>query len=106
MTTPFHSLTLRVGELSFDAIAAGPADGPTVVLLHGFPQTSWSWRRVWPALAEAGYRVVAPDQRGYSPGARPGDPAAYAMTALVADVNGYLEALGVQSAHVVGHDWG
>ncbi|MCW2713000.1 MAG: alpha/beta hydrolase [Frankiales bacterium] len=94
------------GDLVLDAMAGGPTDGPVVVLLHGFPQTSWCWRGVWPALVEAGYRVVAPDQRGYSPGARPDGVEPYAMPHLVADVLALLDALGVDRAHVVGHDWG
>ena len=99
-------LTIPVGDLLLDAVATGPADGPLVVLLHGFPQTSWSWRGVWPALAAAGLRVVAPDQRGYSPGARPTGVEAYRMPHLVADVVGLLDHLGAPTAHVVGHDWG
>jgi pimeloyl-ACP methyl ester carboxylesterase len=99
-------LQLPVGDLTFDAVTQGPADGPLVLLLHGFPQTSWSWRRVMPVLAAAGYRVVAPDQRGYSPGARPVDVSAYRMPDLVADVIGMLDALGADTADVVGHDWG
>lgn len=102
---PEH-LQLPVGDLTFDAVAAGPADGRVVLLLHGFPQTSHSWRHVWPVLADAGYRVVAPDQRGYSPGARPDGVRAYAMAHLVADVVGLLAALGTDRADVVGHDWG
>ena len=99
-------MRLPVGDLTFDALTAGPANGRLVVLLHGFPQTSWSWRHVIPVLAEAGYRVVAPDQRGYSPGARPDGVSAYRMPALVGDVIGMLDALGVERADVVGHDWG
>ena len=60
--------------LTFTADVAGPAGGPLVLLLHGFPESRHSWREALPALAGAGYRAVAPDQRGYSPGARP-DPA-------------------------------
>jgi len=101
-----HTLSLAVGDLSFDAVATGPADGRLVLLLHGFPQTSHSWRRVWPWLARAGYRVVAPDQRGYSPGARPDGVQAYRGPELVADVVGMLDALGAEQADVVGHDWG
>ena len=99
-------LQLPVGDLVFDAVAAGPADGRLVLLLHGFPQTSWSWRFVQPALAEAGYRVVAPDQRGYSPGARPDGVEAYRMPYLLGDVLGMLDVLGAARADVVGHDWG
>lgn len=97
---------LPVGDLVFDAVVTGPADGRLVVLLHGFPQTSWSWRRVWPALVAAGCRVVAPDQRGYSAGARPDGVEHYRMPALVGDVVGVLDALGGDRADVVGHDWG
>jgi pimeloyl-ACP methyl ester carboxylesterase len=100
------SLQLPVGDLVLDAVAVGPADGRLVLLLHGFPQTGWSWRGVWPALAGAGHRVVAPDQRGYSPGARPTGAEHYAMPSLVADVVGVLDALGADRADVVGHDWG
>jgi pimeloyl-ACP methyl ester carboxylesterase len=101
-----ESLQLPVGDHVFDALAAGPPDGRLVVLLHGFPQTSWSWRHVIPALADAGYRVVAPDQRGYSPGARPDGVDAYRMPQLVGDVVGMLDVLGADRADVVGHDWG
>ena len=100
-----QSLRISSGELVLDAVAVGPADGPPVVLLHGFPQTSWSWRGVWPALADAGFRVVAPDLRGYSPDARPLDVAAYRIEHLVGDVLAVLDHVG-GSAHVVGHDWG
>ena len=106
METATDTLRIPVGELVFDAVAAGPEDGRLVLLLHGFPQTSWSWRGVWPALADAGLRVVAPDQRGYSPEARPNGVDAYRMGHLVADVVGLLDALGAERADVVGHDWG
>lgn len=99
-------MKLEVGDLVFDAVAFGEPDGEVVLLLHGFPQSSWCWRHVWPSLVEAGYRVVAPDQRGYSPGARPTEVSAYAMPHLVADVLGMLDTLGADRAHVVGHDWG
>ncbi|MBK5306479.1 MAG: alpha/beta hydrolase [Frankiaceae bacterium] len=101
-----ETLQLDANGLVFDALTDGPADGRLVVLLHGFPQTSWSWRHVIGVLAAAGYRVVAPDQRGYSPGARPEGVPAYAMPHLVADVVGMLDALGAERADVVGHDWG
>ncbi len=99
-------MRLPVGDLVFDAVDVGPADGRLVLLLHGFPQTSWSWRAVWPQLVDAGYRVVAPDQRGYSPGARPEGVDAYRMPALVGDVLGMLDHLDAERADVVGHDWG
>ena len=101
-----EQLRIPSGDLVLDAVAVGPPDGAPVVLLHGFPQTSWSWRRVWPALADAGLRVVAPDLRGYSPDARPEAVEAYRMPHLVADVVAVLDHLGADRAHVVGHDWG
>lgn len=85
---------------------AGPEDGELVLLLHGFPQTSYQWRYALAALGEAGYRAVAPDQRGYSPQARPTEVADYAMTALVSDVLAIADTLGRKRFHVVGHDWG
>jgi pimeloyl-ACP methyl ester carboxylesterase len=94
------------GELDFDVRLAGPADGELAILLHGFPQTSLSWRAVIPALADAGYRVLAPDQRGYSPGARPEPTDAYAMGSLVGDVLALADLLGEERFHLVGHDWG
>ena len=99
-------MQIEVGNLGFDALAFGEPDGELVLLLHGFPQSAHSWRRVWPGLVEHGYRVVAPDQRGYSPSARPLDVSAYAMPELVGDVLGMLDALGASRVHLVGHDWG
>ena len=101
-----ETLEIPVGDMTFRARAAGPADGPLVLLLHGWPQTSYCWRTVLPALAEAGYRAVAPDQRGYSPGARPDGVDAYAAAHLVADVLAVADWLGGHDLHVVGHDWG
>jgi len=97
---------LAVGDLVFDARADGPADGELVLLLHGFPQTSLSWRYQLGALAAGGYRAVAPDQRGYSPGARPADVGEYRVERLVGDVLGFADALGIEQFHLVGHDWG
>ncbi len=100
------TLHVAVGDMVFDAIAAGPAGGDLVLLLHGFPQTSHSFRHQLSALARAGYRAVAPDQRGYSPGARPARAEDYAMTHLVGDVIGIVDALGHSTFHLIGHDWG
>lgn len=94
------------GDLVLDAVEVGPADGPVVVLLHGFPQTSHSWREVWPALVEVGFRVVAPDLRGYSPDARPVGVEHYRMPHLVDDVRAVVAAAGGGPVHLVGHDWG
>jgi hypothetical protein len=79
-------LQLSARGLVFDVLAAGPPTGEPVVLLHGFPQTSACWRPLLATLAAAGYRAVAPDQRGYSPKARPATIQAYRLSELVADV--------------------
>lgn len=101
--TPIH---IPLGSHTFDAVDHGPVDGEPVLLLHGFPETSWSWRFVQPGLADAGYRSVAPDLRGYSKGASPSDPAEYRVETLVGDVVGFADHLGWDSFHLVGHDWG
>jgi len=102
----FERLRIEVGPLTFDARAAGPQDGPLVLLLHGFPETSWAFRHQLTALGEAGFRAVAPDQRGYSPDARPDSADAYRTGALSQDVVDIADALGARSFHLVGHDWG
>ena len=101
-----ETTAVAIGDLTFDVRIAGPDDGTPVVLLHGFPTTSLSWSSVVPALADAGLRVVAPDQRGYSPGARPAEVAAYATDRLAQDVVSLADALGLDRFHLVGHDWG
>ena len=92
--------------LTFDVRDAGPAEGEPVVLLHGFPQDARAWDRVAPVLHGAGLRTLAPDQRGYSPMARPRGRSAYRARELVDDVLALLDAAGLDRAHVVGHDWG
>jgi pimeloyl-ACP methyl ester carboxylesterase len=80
--------------------------GPLVVLLHGFPEFWYSWRRQIPALVAAGYRVVAPDLRGYNLSEKPAGVAAYSVSTLVEDVRALISALGASRANLVGHDWG
>ncbi|PRY51263.1 pimeloyl-ACP methyl ester carboxylesterase [Geodermatophilus tzadiensis] len=92
--------------LVFDVRDGGPPDGEPVVLLHGFPQDSSAFDRMAPVLHGAGLRTLAPDQRGYSPGARPRGRSAYRLREAAADVLALLDAAGLGSAHVVGHDWG
>lgn len=99
-------LALDVRGMVFDALATGPEDGPLVLFLHGFPEFASCWREQIAAAARAGYRAVAVDQRGYSPGARPEGPAAYTVDELVADVFGFADALQAERFHLVGHDWG
>lgn len=99
--------TVRRGSLTFDVYDEGPADGGVVVLLHGFPERSSSWRLVAPQLHAAGYRTVAMDQRGYSRGARPRGRRAYRMSELTKDVLALADAVAPGGrVHVVGHDWG
>ncbi len=97
---------VTVGDLTFDVRMAGPADGEVVILLHGFPQTSFEWRNQISALGEAGFRAVAPNQRGYSAGARPATIEDYAVPRLVEDIVGLADAVGAERFHIVGHDWG
>ena len=99
-------LRLPARGLAFDALAAGPPNGELVVLLHGFPQTSACWTLLLETLAAAGYRAVAPDQRGYSPTARPTTVSAYRLPELIADVAAIADRLDAETFHLVGHDWG
>ena len=102
----FERVEIPVGEEVFDALASGPADGELVLLLHGFPQSSWQWRWQLSALGDAGYRAVAPDQRGYSPRARPEEVARYRVDHLAADALAMADWLGGHQFHAVGHDFG
>ena len=81
-------------------------DGPAVVFLHGFPELAFSWRHQLPALADAGFRAIAPDLRGYGRTTAPPDVSDYRMSELIADVHGLLDALELERATFVGHDWG
>jgi len=82
------------------------SEAQTVILLHGFPVTSAMWEPIISPLADAGYRVVAFDQRGYSPGARPEDPAEYVIGNMISDVMAIADAVGAEKFHLIGHDWG
>jgi len=104
--TSFRRDDPHAGPLRFDVDDDGPLDGEVVVCLHGFPQARQAWARLTPLLTAAGRRVLAPDQRGYSPGARPAGRRAYVLRELVDDVVALLDAAGAERAHVVGHDWG
>lgn len=96
----------RRDDLTFDVRDAGPPEGPVVVLLHGFPQHNDSWNAVVDRLTATGYRCLAPNQRGYSPGARPPRRRDYRMSELVADLGALIDASGARRVHLVGHDWG
>lgn len=103
---PLDSRRIDTGEVTLHAVFAGPADGPPVVLLHGFPEFWFSWHRQMAALAAAGFRVVAPDQRGANRSDRPPDRSRYAGQHLRADLLGLLDALGWEDAYFGGHDVG
>jgi pimeloyl-ACP methyl ester carboxylesterase len=108
-STPATAIEMKqvtVGSFVFDVRVAGPENGPAVILLHGFPETSYEWRHQMTALAAAGYRAVAPDQRGYSPGARPTSVDDYQVLKLSKDVVDIADAMGIDRFHLVGHDWG
>ncbi|WP_428964033.1 alpha/beta fold hydrolase [Micromonospora fluostatini] len=92
--------------LTFEVRSGGPATGEPVLLLHGFPQHGGEFDDVLPALHAAGLRTYAPDQRGYSPDARPPEVADYRITECVADALALLDALEAPRVHLVGHDWG
>ncbi|MDN5715924.1 MAG: alpha/beta fold hydrolase [Janibacter sp.] len=92
--------------LTFDVDDSGPAGADLVVLLHGWPQDRTAWSKVTPLLSATGVRVIAPDLRGYSPGARPGNHLDYVITEMVDDVVALLDEAGAERAHIVGHDWG
>ena len=96
--------TLSANGIRIHAVEAG--EGPLVLLVHGFPESWYSWRHQLPALAEAGYHAVAIDVRGYGRSSAPTSIDAYRMTQHVADNLGVVEALGHTEAVVVGHDWG
>jgi pimeloyl-ACP methyl ester carboxylesterase len=98
--------TVTVDGLDLHIAEAGPPDGPTVLLLHGFPECWYSWRHQLTGLADQGFHVVAPDQRGYARSGRPEAIEAYTLLHLVGDALGVLDAVGAERAVVVGHDWG
>ena len=99
-------ITIDVRGFQFDAYEAGPSDGPLVLLLHGFPQSGWAFRHQVASLGEAGFHAVAPDQRGYSPGARPLEVSAYLSSEMVDDALAMADHFGADRFHLVGHDWG
>jgi len=96
---------IAANGLKFHVVDEGSGDD-AVVLLHGFPDSSFMWRNQITALTGAGFRVIAPDLRGYGDSDKPEGVENYAMHLLVQDVNGIMDALGVERAHIVGHDWG
>jgi pimeloyl-ACP methyl ester carboxylesterase len=100
------TITFRNGSLRLHTIAAGPKDSPVVLLLHGFPEFWYGWRRQIEPLAAAGFRVIVPDQRGYNLSSKPSGVAAYSLTELVSDVIAIADQLGQEKIYLAGHDWG
>jgi len=101
-----ETLSFTNGDVRLHAVAAGPHDGPVVVLLHGFPEFWYGWRHQIEPLAAAGFRTIVPDQRGYNLSSKPSGVAAYALTELVSDVIAIADQLGQDNIFVAGHDWG
>lgn len=97
---------LNAGSLSFDVADDGPLDGPAVIALHGFPEDRQCWAQLTTVLTAAGFRVLAPEQRGYSPGARPQGRRAYTVDHLARDVLALADAAGAERFDLIGHDWG
>ena len=97
---------IKTNGIHLHVAQAGPKDGPLVILLHGFPEFWYGWRHQIPSLADAGYRVWAPDQRGYNLSEKPDRIADYRIDALAADVIGLIDAAGRKKAFLIGHDWG
>ncbi|NMO57550.1 alpha/beta hydrolase [Actinoplanes sp. TBRC 11911] len=94
----------EIGDVKLHYVEAG--EGPLIVLLHGFPEFWFGWRLQIEPLAAAGFRVVAPDMRGYNLSSRPDDVGAYTTDKLAADIRGLIHERGAESAMLVGHDWG
>ncbi len=97
---------VQAGEVALHVVEAGPPDGPPVILLHGFPEFWFGWRELIGPLADAGFRVIAPDQRGYNLSDKPKGVRAYRLDALAGDVIALADALGLDRFSLVGHDWG
>jgi pimeloyl-ACP methyl ester carboxylesterase len=97
---------IKTNGVDMAVYESGPKDGIPVVLCHGFPELAYSWRHQIPALADAGYRVLAPDQRGYGLSSRPAAVDQYDIEHLTGDMAGMLDAYGVEKAIFCGHDWG
>jgi pimeloyl-ACP methyl ester carboxylesterase len=107
MRTPFPDPQLiETNGVQLETFTAGPDDGRPVVLCHGWPELAFSWRHQIPALAQAGYRVIAPNQRGYGRSSAPDETADYDVVHLSRDLMGLLDHFAAEDAIFVGHDWG
>lgn len=101
-----ESRRVDVGAVSLHVVLAGPADGAPVILLHGFPEFWYAWRGPMAKLAQAGFRVIVPDQRGYNTSDKPPDVDDYTVDKLAADIVGLADALGYAQVQLAAHDWG
>ena len=99
-------IRVHTNGITLHCVEAGPKEGPLVILLHGFPEYWWAWRYQIEPLAQAGFRVLVPDQRGYNLSDKPEGRRAYDLGTLAKDVLGLSEALGYRTCSLVGHDWG
>jgi pimeloyl-ACP methyl ester carboxylesterase len=106
MVDPWEERQLNVNGVSLHVVQSGPSSGPLVILLHGFPEFWYSWKRYIQPLADAGYRVWVPDQRGYNLSSTPQDVTAYALDNLAQDITALMTIAGQDRARLVGHDWG
>lgn len=106
MEAGWKSSRLPVNGLMLHVVEAGPANGPLLILLHGFPEFWWAWRYQIPSLAEQGYHVVVPDMRGYNESDAPDEVSAYRLDILAADVAALADHYGAERFHLAGHDWG
>ncbi len=101
-----HTLSIPTNGIHLHAEAVGPEDGPLVLLLHGFPESWYGWKDQIDPLSEAGFRVVALDQRGYNLSDKPRGASAYRLDELARDVTGVIDYFGREKAVLIGHDWG
>tara|TARA_R110002072_G_scaffold97528_2_gene214454 strand:+ start:8752 stop:9738 length:987 start_codon:yes stop_codon:yes gene_type:complete len=97
---------IRLGDISLNVVFAGPENGKPVILLHGYPEFWYAWRGPMVALAQAGYRVIIPDQRGYNDSDKPSDYKDYTLDKLAGDIAGLINKLGYDKACLAGHDFG
>jgi epoxide hydrolase 4 len=106
MLSSYEDVYIETNGVRLHAVQAGPPDGPLVVLLHGFPEFWYGWERQIGPLAQAGLRLLVPDQRGYNLSDKPKGTAAYHIDLLALDIVGLIQAAGREKALIVGHDWG
>ena len=106
MTNTYEHCSIRANGVNLHLVQAGPQDGPSLILLHGFPEFWYGWRRQIKPLAQAGFRVIVPDQRGYNLSDKPKGIASYSTDKLATDVIGLIDVLGHEKAYLAGHDWG